>query len=124
MNILLIALGGGLGAVSRYLLSLLVDKKCKHIKIPLAMLAVNIIGAGGLGLFIGYFYQTLSYNFYTCNIYLCFGVGFFGAYTTFSTFSLEAVGLLQKRDLANFSLYIFLSITGVLVAFSLGFLIM
>jgi fluoride exporter len=107
LNTLLVALGGGLGAVSRYLLSVLIENRRNPSGLPVAIIIVNIIGAGGLGLFLGQFYETIAYNFYTCSVYLCFGVGFFGAFTTFSTFSLEAVGLLHKKDLKNFLFYFF-----------------
>jgi fluoride exporter len=123
LNTLLVALGGGLGAVSRYLLSVLIENRRNPSGLPVAIIIVNIIGAGGLGLFLGQFYETIAYNFYTCSVYLCFGVGFFGAFTTFSTFSLEAVGLLHKKDLKNFLFYFFLTIAGSLAAFSAGFLI-
>jgi len=122
LNTLLVALGGGLGAVSRYFLSSSIEKRKKRSDLPVAIIFVNIIGAGGLGLFLGQFYQTLAYNFYTCSFYLCFGVGFFGAFTTFSTFSLEAFNLLQKKDLKNFFFYLFFTVAGSLVAFSAGFL--
>jgi fluoride exporter len=123
LNTLLVALGGGLGAVSRYLLSSSIEKSKKPSGLPVAIIFVNIIGAGGLGLFLGQFYQTIAYNFYTCSVYLCFGVGFFGAFTTFSTFSLEAVVLLQQKDLKNFLLYLFFTVAGSLAAFSAGFLL-
>ncbi len=124
MNTILIAFGGGLGAISRYLLGSLVDSKRSRNKMPVAILAVNIIGAGGLGLFLGYSYETLTYNFYSCTTYLCLGVGFFGAFTTFSTFSIEAVSLLHMKAYKRFFLYIMFSIAGSITAFSFGFLLM
>jgi fluoride exporter len=122
LSVLLVALGGGAGAVSRYLIGSYVDLVSKSQRIPVAMLSVNIVGAGGLGLLLGSYYETISPNLYSCNYYLCFGVGFFGAFTTFSTFSMEAVVLLQKRRYQSFMIYIVLSLIGCVFAFSMGFL--
>ena len=123
MNAVLIALGGSLGAVSRYLLSSLVSAKSSQ-KFPTSIITVNLLGAGGLGLFISYYYESITYSFYTCNIYLCFGVGFFGAFTTFSTFSMEAIGLLQRKSYKYFLFYILLTIIGSITLFSIGFMLM
>lgn len=121
MSTVLIALGGSLGAALRYVLSSVLSARNSH-KFPTAIIAVNLLGAGGLGFFISYYYETITYSFYTCNIYLCFGVGFFGAFTTFSTFSLEAIGLLQRKEYNYFFLYIFLTIFGSIVLFSISFM--
>ncbi len=123
MNTLLIAFGGGLGAMLRYLLGSLVDSKGKRDTMPLAILAINVLGAGGLGIFLGYRYDTISYNFYSCSAYLCFGVGFFGAFTTFSTFSIEAISLLQRKAYKSFLLYILFTIVGSITAFTFAFLL-
>jgi fluoride exporter len=48
LSMLLVAVGGGVGAVSRYLIGASVNLKWQNKKIPVAMLFVNIIGAGGL----------------------------------------------------------------------------
>ncbi len=121
---ILVAAGGGVGAVSRYLIGTHFNLKYQNENIPVAMLIVNVIGAGGLGLFLGSFYETIAVNLYDCSFYLCFGVGFFGAFTTFSTFSVEAISLLQRRNYKSFTVYILLSLVGCIVAFSLGFLSM
>lgn len=122
MSMLLVAVGGGVGAVSRYLIGACVNLKWQNKKIPVAMLFVNIIGAGGLGLFLGSYYEAIAINLYSCSYYLSFGVGFFGALTTFSTFSLEAFVLVRKRMYKSFMIYIISSLLGSIFAFSLGFL--
>jgi len=124
LNTLLIAFGGGLGAMLRYMLGSLIDNKSNRNSMPVAILAINILGAGGLGIFLGYSYDTISYNFYSCSTYLCFGVGFFGAFTTFSTFSIEAISLLQLKAYKSFIIYILFTIAGSITAFSFAFLLM
>jgi len=120
VNIVLIILGGGVGAVLRYLLGDYLDKKIKFKRIPVVIILINILGAGGLGLFLGNYYQAITYSFYSCSVYLCFGVGFFGAFTTFSTFSFEAAGLLRQKRYKGFMLYLLLTVVGSLAAFYLG----
>lgn len=87
----LVAFGGVLGAVSRYSLSTFI--KTKHKKsFPFETFIINITGSFLLGLIIG---DTDIKP----EIYLFFGVGFMGAYTTFSTFQFEAVELIRKNKL-------------------------
>ncbi|WP_143522720.1 CrcB family protein, partial [Pseudomonas sp. 2822-15] len=52
--------------------------------------------------------------------FLIIGIGFFGAFTTFSTFSVEAITLFQKRKWIPFITYLVLSIGGSIVTFLIG----
>jgi fluoride exporter len=72
VNIVLVAAGGGVGAVSRYLIGTYVNSKFQNNKIPIAMLIVNIIGAGGLGLFLSYSYEAIASSLYACRFYHLF----------------------------------------------------
>ncbi|MGJ9382757.1 fluoride efflux transporter CrcB [Salipaludibacillus sp. CF4.18] len=120
MNILLVALGGGLGASCRYLLGAWVKSHLKQRSIPTAMLMVNILGSLFLGLFFGGVYQEVPQIVYDDLPFLVFAVGFCGAFTTFSTFSVEAVTLLQKQKKREFITYVSLSIGGAMIAFLIG----
>ena len=85
MNLLLISLGGAIGAVARYLASETVGSITKY-GFPLGTLTVNVIGCFLIGWLIG------SGNAeQRTDLRLGFGVGFLGALTTFSTFSAETV---------------------------------
>ncbi|UTW69796.1 fluoride efflux transporter CrcB [Anaerobacillus sp. HL2] len=113
MNLFLVMIGGALGAMLRYLFGLFVMIKFPHPSIPIAMLAVNILGSLGLGLFLGNFLSKHIYlNIYELPLYVLVAVGFFGAFTTFSTFSVESIQLIRDRNIKKAILYILISITG------------
>ncbi|MFA9556612.1 fluoride efflux transporter CrcB [Evansella sp. AB-rgal1] len=120
-HVYLVMIGGGLGAVGRYLLGVWIKKNTKQRLIPTAMLIVNILGSLGLGLFFQFMYAEIPYGAYEIKSYLFFGIGFFGAFTTFSTFSVETATLMQKKKWGPLFLYIFLSIAGSIFMFLLGF---
>ncbi|MFS0726441.1 fluoride efflux transporter CrcB [Paenibacillus sp. 1P07SE] len=122
MSIFLLALGGGLGAVARYVLGLAIMRRYPHPPLPAAMLTVNLIGALGLGLFWGSYVQHLFVDAYADKWFLGIAVGFFGAFTTFSTFSMEAMELIREREYKTALAYIALSIFGSILTFALGYL--
>ncbi|UCZ53647.1 fluoride efflux transporter CrcB [Bacillus shivajii] len=123
MNIVLVALGGGLGAVARYLLGVWIKEHTKQRSIPTAMLYVNILGSLGLGVFFALGYRSIPFlesGIYDEWAFLFIGLGFFGAFTTFSTFSVEAITLAQKKKWKPLILYITYSIVGSTLAFIIG----
>lgn len=120
MTIILVAIGGGLGASCRYLLGVWVKLRTEKKMIPTAMLTVNILGSFILGLFFGWVYQEVPYMVYDDLSFLFVAIGFCGAFTTFSTFSVEAVTLLQKQKIREFFTYVGLSIGGAMVTFLIG----
>ncbi|ARK29268.1 fluoride efflux transporter CrcB [Halalkalibacter krulwichiae] len=121
MNLILLALGGSIGAISRYLLGLAIMKRFPSPPFPIAMLIVNLLGAGGLGGFFGIYYKSIPLAAYEDPLYLTIGIGFFGAFTTFSTFSVEAVQLYNKKKWAKLGTYVFVSIVGSIICFLIGF---
>ncbi len=88
-----IAVGATLGAWLRWGLSLWLNARLATL--PLGTLAANLIGAYLIGLAVGFFndWPQLSPE---CRLLAI--TGFLGGLTTFSTFSAEAVALLQQRD--------------------------
>ncbi|MBU9723764.1 MULTISPECIES: fluoride efflux transporter CrcB [Bacillaceae] len=121
MNLIIVAIGGGLGAVIRYILGIWIKDKTKERAIPTAMLVVNVVGAFGLGYFLSSFYGEIPVNAYDERPFLIIGIGFFGAFTTFSTFSVEAVTLMQKKKWGALTTYVLLSIGGSVLTFLIGF---
>jgi CrcB protein len=95
-------LGGSLGAISRYFMGLWLMKAYEAPRIPVAMILVNGLGSLGLGVLLGATWNEQSYLLLGKEaVYSFLAVGFFGAFTTFSTFSVEAITLWQKGKLKN-----------------------
>ncbi|MCA1321429.1 fluoride efflux transporter CrcB [Bacillus tianshenii] len=116
---LMVALGGGTGAVTRYLTGKIIMRRYPSPRIPVAMLTVNIAGSIGLGLLMGHLHEEPE--LYGNLPFLLVGIGFLGAFTTFSTFSMEAVQLLREGSVKRAALYILLSVIGAMIGFILGF---
>ena len=98
-NILLVGAGGALGSIMRYLITCLFT----HLAIcsELATFVVNVIGSFVIGLLIPASQNTL---------YLLLAVGFCGGFTTFSTFSAQALQMMQNGQRLTSLLYIFASV--------------
>ena len=112
----LIALGGGIGSVFRYLTSIAVQKYYSSI-FPLATLITNILGCLMIGIIMG----LLEKNQMTdSNLKWLFVTGFCGGYTTFSAFGYENVSLFQNNNPALAILYIGASVMAGLFAVWLG----
>ncbi|MDQ0339727.1 CrcB protein [Caldalkalibacillus uzonensis] len=121
MNLLLLTLGGAFGAVSRYMVGIVIMRAFPNPPIPVAMVSVNFLGSLGLGCFLGLYFGSIPFDAYAYPLFLLLGVGFFGAFTTFSTFSVEAVQLIRDKQPAKALLYISASILGSIALFLLGF---
>ena len=105
----LVGIGGFFGAICRYLITSYFQRKLSR-KIPLGTLAVNWIGSFLLGYLLGITEDN--------ELTLLLGTGFMGAFTTFSTFNLEAVKLLASKEKTAGIIYIAITYTGgILLAF-------
>jgi CrcB protein len=93
----IVGLGGFLGAIGRYLVSLGVLKFYSG-SFPLGTLIVNVTGCFLLGLCIFFLEQNTHLPE---TIKLGLGTGFMGAFTTFSTFGVETHGLLIRGETAK-----------------------
>ncbi|EPF2930848.1 fluoride efflux transporter CrcB [Vibrio navarrensis] len=112
-----IALGGALGACSRYLVSelcvLLLGRG-----FPYGTLSVNVVGSFVMGLLIAAFESELLATEPWRQV---IGLGFLGALTTFSTFSMDNVLLMQQGAFLKMGLNILLNVTLSIGAAWLGF---
>jgi CrcB protein len=88
MKILLVMVGGSLGAISRYGVSLLAAYLF-GTKFPWGTLAVNLSGCFLIGL--AFAWGDRGLNIMNPSVRLFFMTGYLGALTTFSTFGLETV---------------------------------
>ena len=87
VSVFCVFLGGGLGSLCRYLISLLFI----NFKFPIATLFANILSCLILG---GVLFFIEKYNL-SNNVRLLLLVGFCGGLSTFSTFSYETIDLLK-----------------------------
>jgi CrcB protein len=95
MQYLAIALGGALGALLRFLSSTGVHRLMGQ-SFPYGTLFVNVVGS----LFMGFLYMLLTSRMELPVVWRAFFlVGLLGAFTTFSTFSMDTLQLLEKGDL-------------------------
>ena len=113
----LVGIGGALGACSRYLITL----GCTALlgkTFPYGTLCVNIMGALGLGALMAALEQGMVNDMPWRPLVT---VGFFGALTTYSAFSMDNVVLLQSGSFLKLGANIFLNVTVCLGAAWLGF---
>jgi CrcB protein len=104
---LFIALGGALGAVGRYAFSNAVNQVWS-LSFPLATLLVNVLGSFVMGVM---FVVIVDQQHLTAEWRSVLMVGMLGAFTTFSTFSLETVVLLQRGEVLTAIGYTLISVT-------------
>ena len=122
MNFLLIFLGGGLGAVSRWSLSSSIEKlalKTSLHRFPLAILACNLLGCLLIGCVFGYFVHK-----HPAWIFPFLVTGFLGGFTTFSTFGRDTFEALRDGfpaiALVNILLSVLLGLAAVWAGIKLG----
>ena len=117
-NILAVGAGSFIGGIARYLVSLAMKGIDKGFPFPWATLAVNLAGCLMIGLLWGILTRNATETT-TWGLFLT--VGLCGGFTTFSTFSKEALTMLQTGNTWGFASYIALSvITGIALA-ALGY---
>lgn len=114
-KIFYVGIGGFIGASLRYVISLQ-SSKLFSLNIPIGTLIVNILG----GILIGLIMEiSSSTNLISPNLKLFLTTGIMGGLTTFSTFSLETINMLNDGNyifgLLNICLNLFLSLGGVIL---------
>jgi fluoride exporter len=108
MKLLLVALGGALGALARYGVATAVSKRF-GTGFPLATMLINITGCAVIGFFLAAVNGRWS-GIHEGWTYLI-PIGFVGAYTTFSTYEYELARLMEVGAWARFAAYFVLSNT-------------
>ena len=112
-NLLLIGLGGFIGAILRYSVSGFVQGWSKGNPFPIGTLAVNILGCFVIGLLSQ---LAESHGLFSPETRSLLFIGFLGAFTTFSTFGNDTMNLLQSTpwlSITNVSAHIMLGLIAV-----------
>ena len=117
-NILAVGAGSFIGGAARYLVSLAMKGIGKGY--PWATLAVNLVGCLMIGLLWGLLSRNAAENT-SWGLFLT--VGLCGGFTTFSTFSKEALAMLQTGQIWGFAIYIAISILAGIALVALGYYI-
>ena len=115
-QIIAIMLGGALGALSRYGVAQLMLTAFGR-SFPYATLTVNVLGSFCMGYLTVYFMSKVNID---PMIRLFLLVGFMGAFTTFSTFSMDTLNLIESGFVTKAFLNILLNVTCSLTAVWLG----
>ncbi len=116
LNLFAIFLGGGIGAVSRFLISLNMVKLFET-NLPVATFLVNAIGSFTIGFLYILFMEKTDL---TPALKLALTVGFCGGLTTFSTFSLELFEMISHQQFINAVAYAMLSVLICLLMTGIG----
>lgn len=114
-NMLAVGIGAALGAIARWLLGLWLNSFSASL--PWGTLAANLVGAYLIGVALGCFLifpETPGW------LRLLVTTGFLGGLTTFSTFSAETVGLLERGHILPAIGYSSLSLFGALMFTAAG----
>jgi fluoride exporter len=115
-KLLIVGIGGFIGAIARYGLSGLVHRYTTST-FPFGTLAVNVIGCLFIGVFL---YLADSRLTFPPAVRMFIGIGLLGAFTTFSTFGFETIRLLGDKEftlaLSNIGANVFLGLGAVWLA--------
>ncbi len=110
-NLILVALGGALGSVGRYLVS-----KCFEGTFPWGTFTVNILGSLLIGILTG----LVSKGTLSPEMKLLLVTGFCGGFTTFSTFANESFTMIKAENALLMAIYVGSSVAIGIMAVYLG----
>ncbi len=106
-TILWVGVGGALGSVARYVGMSLIATALGGLSFPWATLAVNVLGSFIMGILAGL--GALIWQ-PSADLRAFLAVGILGGFTTFSTFSLDVAGLVERDGWGQAFLYVTLSL--------------
>lgn len=115
-NILLVALGGAVGSVARYLLSAAVQEQAQSA-FPWGTMTVNVLGCFVIGFITA---LAAGHGLISPSLKLLLTTGFGGGFTTFSTFMNETVTLSHSGNTTLALLYVAVSVILGFIAAILG----
>ena len=112
-----VGLAGALGALLRYEIGVGVHNVYGG-SFPFETLAVNLIGSFVLGWLTHFLFRTGRLS---PMVVTAIGTGFIGSFTTFSTFSVETIVMIEARNLVGAMVYVTLSVVLGLLSSWLGY---
>ena len=112
-QLLLVGLGGALGAVARWKLSGLVLHHTSDWTFPLGTFIVNVLGCLIAGILAG---LVTRLDYFSPDTRLFLFTGLLGGFTTFSAFGVETVYLLRRSEYPTALAYVLLSVTAAIAA--------
>lgn len=119
MEFLLVFVGSGFGGLLRYVVGVL-SIRLLGPSFPYGTLAINVVGSALMGIVVAVF-ATLNYSSQETKSFLTTGI--IGGFTTFSTFSLDAVLLWERGQYLAAILYVLASVVVSLVAATLSMVV-
>jgi fluoride exporter len=119
-NVLVVALGGGLGSVLRYLMGLASMRLIIKFNFPFATMLINILGSFLIGVLAFYLMERYPQH---SSLRLFVIVGILGGFTTFSAYSLDVLYLVSEQRWFAALLYAGGSVILSLIAVYLGMLV-
>lgn len=119
MLLVYVALGGALGSVLRAVIARTITVT-EH-NFPYGVLSVNVIGSFCIGALMAYMVTRLSDVTFLPQIRAFFMVGILGGFTTFSTFSLDALDLMMKGQLLKAAIYVLSTVILSIFAAAVGY---
>ena len=118
IQVILVGLGGALGAVLRYMLSGWVLHHGVNLRFPLGTFAVNMLGCFVVGVLGG---LAVKYDLFASNTRLFLFTGIVGGFTTYSAFGLETFYLIRRGEILIAGSYIASSVIVGLFILWIGF---
>lgn len=117
-SIVLVAIGGALGSVLRYLLVSSAHQLLSGWRFPIGTFLVNVLGCLAIG---GFAALAQRGGFLSADMRLFLMTGLAGGFTTFSAFGLETFELLRRAEWAIAGSYVLASLVVGMSALALGF---
>lgn len=118
---LLVAAGGALGSMARFGLGLLAARLAPNATWPMGTFAANVLGGLAMGLLVGWLAFKAGAHQETMRLFAAVGV--LGGFTTFSSYSLEAVMMIERRDYGLAAAYVVGSVVLAVVALFIGLMV-
>lgn len=118
---LLVGIGGALGAMARHGFGVAAGRLWPT-SFPVATLGVNVLGSLAMGVLVGALARFTPV--WQAEAWLFLAVGILGGFTTFSSFSLDTVVLIERGQISEALFYVGLSVLLSIAALGVGLLAM